>query len=137
MNARTACSLRGTMFAHGGRHSRVAPSRIWPIFSENSIFSNFLRKSSIFSNFLRKSSIFSIFLRKQKFSGKSDSSLLKPRTFALSTLLYEHAKSAFWLALVTPCVLNSRTNQISIGMSQPLTSLTMSKSLVFTSALAN
>ena len=44
---------------------------------------------------------------------------LKPRTFALSTLLYEHAKSAIWIALLTPCVFNSRTNHPSIGISQP------------------
>ena len=50
--------------------------------------------------------------------------VLKPRTFALSTLLYEHAKSAFWKAPLTPCVLNLRTNHPSIGISQPLASLT-------------
>ena len=39
--------------------------------------------------------------------------------------------------LLTSCVLNLLTNQISIGNSQPLTLLTMSRSLVFTSTLAN
>ena len=39
--------------------------------------------------------------------------------------------------LLTPCVLNLRTNQISIGIGQPFTSLTMSKYLVLTVTFAN
>ena len=50
--------------------------------------------------------------------------VLKNRTFDLSTLLYEHAKSAVRLAFKTPCLLNLQTNQISIGISRPLASLT-------------
>ena len=58
VNTRTACFLRGIMFAHVGRQSRVAPSGIWPNFSKNPIFSKKLRKPAIFSKQLRKSAIF-------------------------------------------------------------------------------
>jgi hypothetical protein len=40
------------------------------------------------------------------------------RTLALSTLIHEHAKSAFWAELLTTCVLNVQTNVGSIGISQ-------------------
>ncbi len=49
---------------------------------------------------------------------------MKPQTFAVSTLLYEHTNFAFWQALLTPTVVNSRKNQISIGISQPLKPIT-------------
>ncbi len=38
--------------------------------------------------------------------------VLKAQIFALSTLLYEHTKSVFWEALLTPSVVNSRTKRI-------------------------
>ncbi len=49
--------------------------------------------------------------------------VLKPLNFALSTLLCKRTKAAYWEALLTPRVVNLRTNQISIGISQPLESL--------------
>ncbi len=50
----------------------------------------------------------------------------KALDLALSTLLYEHTKPAFWEVLLTPSIVNLQANKISIGNSQPLESLSTS-----------